>query len=124
VVRRISDHPFPAAEVEYLEDASGSAEESQRLGAEVRDAFQRYATTLQHLASQQPGVEDLPEDPELLSYLAAAALQVEVSHKQRLLEADSAEMRLRLCMELLRREGALLDRMLARSNPRIAISPN
>jgi Lon protease-like protein len=125
VLRRITDHPYPAAEVEYLEDTPGNPETLHRLGAEVRDAFGRYAATLQQMASQQPSVDELPDDPELLGYLAAAALQVEVPHKQRLLEAESAEERLRMCMALLRREEALLERMLARSSPRIAgISPN
>lgn len=125
IVRRISTHPFPAGEVEYLEDGSGVPEEASRLAVEVHDSFQRYAATLQQLASQQPSVDALPDDPELLAYLVAAALQVELPHKQRMLEADSATDRLRMCMELLRREEALLERMLAHSSTRIAnVSPN
>jgi Lon protease-like protein len=127
VVRRVDSHPFPAGEVEYLEDAQGDAAETQRLAGEVRESFQRYATTMQQLASQQPTVaeQELPDDPELVGYLAAAALQVEIAHKQRMLEADSAEERLRMCTSLLRREEALLERMLARSSTQIArISPN
>jgi Lon protease-like protein len=125
VVRRLTAHPFPAGEVEYLEDEAGDAAGLQRLAAEVGDAFQRYAAALQQLASQQPSVEDLPDDPELLGYLVAAALQVETAHKQRLLEAGSAVQRLQMCRELLRREEALLDRMLAHSGARIAnVSPN
>jgi uncharacterized protein len=125
VVRRIDTHPFPAGEVEYLEDDPGDPEEATGLTAEVRQAFQRYAATLQQMASQEPSVDELPDDPELLGYLCAAALQVEVPHKQRLLEADSAAERLRMCMALLRREEALLDRMLARSSTQIArVSPN
>jgi Lon protease-like protein len=126
VVRRISDRPYPAGEVEYLSDTPGDAEHTARLSAEVLPAFRRYAASLQQLTARDlPDVDDLPEDPELLGYLVAAALQVETPHKQRMLEADSAEDRLRLCAALLRREEALLERMLARSNPRIAgISPN
>jgi uncharacterized protein len=125
VVRRIDTHPFPAGEVEYLEDSPGDDAETQRLAAEVRESFQRYAATMQQLASQDPSVEELPDDPELLGYLAAAALQVEIPHKQRMLEADSAAERLRICLALLRREETLLDRMLARSSARIAnVSPN
>ena len=125
VVRRVDTYPFPAGEVVYLQDDAGSAEDARRLTVEVRDAFQRYAATLQQLASQQPSVEELPDDPELLGYLCAAALQVEVPHTQRLLEATTAGERLRLCMSLLRREGALLERMLAHSSARISgMSPN
>jgi Lon protease-like protein len=125
VIRRTDTHPFPAGEVEYLEDNPGDDAETQRLAAEVRESFQRYAATMQQLASQDPSVEELPDDPELLGYLAAAALQVEIPHKQRMLEADSAAERLRICLALLRREETLLDRMLARSSARIAnVSPN
>jgi len=126
VVRRVTEHAYPAGEVEYLSDTPGDAEQTRRLAAEVLPAFQRYAASLRELAARDlAAVEDLPDDPELLGYLVAAALQVEIGHKQRLLEADSAEERLRLCAELLRREEALLERMLPRSNPRIAgISPN
>ena len=126
VVRRITGRPYPAGEVEYLSDSAGDPAALQRLAAEVRPAFERYVTSLQQLAARElPDLEDPPQDAELLGYLVAAALQVETAHKQRLLEADSATERLRICAELLRREEALLERMLARSNPRIAgISPN
>jgi Lon protease-like protein len=125
IVRRSTAHPFPAGEVEYLEDDPGDQAQLDRHAAEVRESFQRYAATLQQLASQQPTVEELPDDPELLGYLAAAALQVETAHKQRLLEAPTAAERLRLCLELLRREEALLERMLAHSSTRIAtVNPN
>jgi len=125
VVRRITDRPYPAGEVEYLEDSAGDPADLQRLAAEVTPAFRRYAATLQQLSDTGLALEELPEDPELLSYLVAASLQVEVPRKQRLLEADSAARRLHMCLELLRREEALLDRMLAHSAPRLpGVSPN
>jgi uncharacterized protein len=126
VLRRIDDHPYPAGEVEYLSDTTGDPATVQRLAADVAPAFRRYAATLQQLAaSEAAALGELPDDPELLAYMVAAALQVEVSRKQRMLEADSTEERLQLCLSLLRREEALLDRMLAHSAPRIpGVSPN
>jgi uncharacterized protein len=126
VVHRIIDRPYPAGEVEYLSDSPGDPERTAHLAGEVLPAFRRYVASLQQLAARDlPDIDDLPDDPELLGYLCAAALQVETPHRQRMLEADSAEERLVICGELLRREEALLERMLARSNPRIAgISPN
>ncbi len=126
VVRRISDRQYPAGEVEYLSDAAGDEAAMQRLAAEVLPAFRRYVASLQQLSARDlPALDELPDDPELLGYLVAAALQIETAHKQRLLEADSTQRRLAMCAELLRREEALLERRLARSNPRIAgISPN
>jgi uncharacterized protein len=126
VVRRITDRPYPAGAVEYLSDSPGDPERMRRLADEVLPSLRRYADSLRRLAAEQaPAVEELPDDPELLGYLVGASLQVETAHKQRLLEADSTEDRLRMCAALLRREEALLDRALARSNPHIAgISPN
>ena len=126
IVRRITDRAYPAGEVEYLSDDVGDGHAAAHLAAEVLTAFKRYAASLQQLAARSlPAIEDLPEDPVLLGYLVSAGLQIESPYKQRLLEAESAEQRLRQCAALLRREEALLERMLANSNPRITgVSPN
>ena len=78
-------------------------------------SFRGYATQLRGIAQEDPVDIGLPSDPELLSYLVAAALQVETAQRQRLLEIDGTAERLAACLRLLRREAALLDRMLVRS---------
>jgi Lon protease-like protein len=55
----------------------------------------------------------IPDDPATLSFLLAGIIQVEVERKQALLEAASAEERLRALDELLSREIILLGRRLA-----------
>ena len=55
----------------------------------------------------------IPEDPTALSFLLTGIVQVEVDRKQALLEAPSAEERLRDIDALLDRELRLLDRRLA-----------
>lgn len=125
VVRRVQ-RAYPAGEVEYLEDAPGDPRRMTRLGMIARPAFIRYGATLQELAGRAAtSLDEVPDDPELLGYLIAATLQVEVVQRQRLLEAESTEDRLERCLLLLRREQALLERRLPRSGPHIAgISPN
>jgi Lon protease-like protein len=119
------ERAYLVGEVEYLEDRSGDPVRLSRLRSRVAEAFQRYADELRRLADEAPATLDLPDDPELLSYLVAATMQVEVARKQELLEIDAAEDRLRACLTLLQREAALLDRMLARRDVRAAvISPN
>ena len=61
----------------------------------------------------------LPDDPELLSYLIAASLNVEVNRRQELLEEDSVSGRLRKCLQVLRRESVFLAQMLARRDHNI-----
>ncbi|MDB5064534.1 MAG: hypothetical protein JWM18_968 [Chloroflexi bacterium] len=117
--------PYLVGEVEYLQDADGGERVSTELTRQVVTAFRAYADTLRQLAGQDPAGIELPDDPELLSYLVAATLQVEVSRRQELLEMDAARERLRGCLALLRREAVLLDQMLARRDaPTGAFSPN
>jgi Lon protease-like protein len=117
--------PYLIGEVEYLQDADCGEQVSAGLARQVVTAFRGYAETLRKLAGQDPTGIDLPDDPELLSYLVAATLQVEITRKQELLEMDGAGERLRGCLTLLRREAVLLDQMLARRDaPTGAFSPN
>jgi NAD(P)-dependent dehydrogenase (short-subunit alcohol dehydrogenase family) len=64
------------------------------------------------------------QDPELLSYLIAASLNVEVNRRQELLEEDSVSGRLRKCLQMLRREAVFLDQMLARRDHIVPVSLN
>lgn len=125
-IRSISARkPYLTAEVEYLEDTVADEDISVPLGRRVSRAFRRYADQLRELADETPAELELPEDPELLSYLVAATLQVETRHKQRLLEVDSAADRLSGCLVLLRRELTLLDQRLARpAGPIAPVSKN
>jgi Lon protease-like protein len=117
--------PYLVGEVEYLQDSDEGERTSADLARQVGAAFRTYADTLRQLAGQDPTNIELPDDHELLSYLVAATLQVELARKQELLEMDAAAERLRGCLALLRREAVLLDQMLARRDaPTGAFSPN
>ncbi|HEX3606731.1 MAG TPA: LON peptidase substrate-binding domain-containing protein [Candidatus Dormibacteraeota bacterium] len=116
---------YLVGEVEYLQDTDGGEQVSAELARRVGTAFRTYADTLRQLAGQDGTTIELPDDPELLSYLVSATLQVEVARKQELLEMDAVAERLRGCLALLRREAVLLDQMLARRDaPSGAFSPN
>ena len=91
------------------------ADDTERLAVAVTSAFRGYAGQLRGIGQEDPFEFGLPSDPELLSYLVAAAMQVETAQRQRLLEIDGTAERLTACLRLLRREAALLDRMLVRS---------
>jgi ATP-dependent Lon protease len=70
-------------------------------------------------AEDEAAAIEPPDDPELLSYLIAASLNVEVNRRQELLEEDSVSGRLRKCLQVLRRESVFLDQMLARRDHHI-----
>ncbi len=83
----------------------------------LRERLVRYLALLaQHAGDEESGMEmdvdltnlQLPEDPMMLIYMAAALLQVPAVEKQPLLEADTAALLLRKTQSLYRRELALL----------------
>jgi Lon protease-like protein len=109
------ERPYLMATVHYLEDLPASAADTERLAVAVTTAFHGYATQLRGVGQEVPLDFALPSDPELLSYLVAAGMQVETTQRQRLLEIDGTAERLAAVLRLLRREAALLDRMLVRT---------
>jgi Lon protease-like protein len=109
------DRPYLVGTVHYLQDSPAPAGDTERLAAAVTAAFRGYATQLRGIGQEDPLELAVPSDPELLSYLVAAAMQVETAQRQRLLEIDGTAERLAACLRLLRREAALLDRMLVRA---------
>jgi uncharacterized protein len=102
--------------ITYLQDTRGDEPAIPQLALRAATAFRAYAAALRDLADETPAAAEtqLPDDPELLSYLVAASLNVEVNRRQELLEEDSVSGRLRRCLQVLRRESLFLDQMLAR----------
>jgi Lon protease-like protein len=103
--------------IHYLEDTRGDESAIPLLAQRAAAAFRAYSAALSNLAdetSDEAKDIELPDDPELLSYLIAASLNIEVNRRQELLEEDSASGRLRRCLQVLRRESVFLDQMLAR----------
>lgn len=118
-----ANHPYLTAFVESmpLQEARNPkiAEESQKLR-------KRLVTYLTLLASNSAPTEigemqldfdisnvQLPDDPLLLIYLAAALLQVPAHEKQPMLEAQSATHLIDMVQRLYRRELAVMPNILA-----------
>lgn len=112
--------PYLRAEVELLDEAPGEAADAAAAG--VRALFDVYRRAV----GAQPA-EDLPTEPDVLSYLVAATMVLDLPDRQILLEQPDTTLRLRQELRLLRRETALLG--LLPSLPgveltRVAASPN
>jgi Lon protease-like protein len=114
VLRLVEGAPYLQADVELLADAdaaddadpdrsSGPAVEG--LSRAVDAAFDTYRRTL-----GGPPIEPA-EDARALSYVVAAAMVLDLTDKQRLLEAAGSATRLALELSLLRRESAFLDQL-------------
>ena len=108
--------------IRYLEDTRGDEAAIPDLARRAAAAFTEYTAGLRNLADETESDTEqasLPDDPELLSYLIAASLNVEVNRRQELLEEDSVSGRLRKCLQVLRRESVFLTQMLARRDHNI-----
>jgi len=97
-------------DVELLPDVVSA--QAQPLADRVRRLFTSYRQALiqaQGAADDDDeGVPALPGDPTELSYLVAAAMILDLSEKQQLLDAATIDDRLRMELTLLKREASMV----------------
>ncbi len=116
-----TDRPYPVGEIEYLAEAPAGDPGLEPLRIEVARSFRRYTRALRGLVDRPEPAVDLPRDPEVLSYLVAATLAVDLARKQELLETEAVTDRLRAELRLLRWEQVFLDRQLVHRASRVAV---
>ena len=91
-----TDRPYRIARVAaFDDDPPEDAASVDTLAAEVRRGFGRLVAALALLADRAPDTGDLPQDPGLLSFHVAAALDLDLDAKQTLLESRQVAARLR-----------------------------
>jgi Lon protease-like protein len=94
--------PYQTGVVELLPEQDGPGDLARLTDQAIR-LFTRYREAL--------GVElsELPDDPQVVSYLIAAAVVLDLPERQALLETATTAARLRGELELLRRERAMVS---------------
>lgn len=97
------DRPYLRARVELLGDVPLNGDVA--LASAVRELLRPY---LANLGAPEELLSCLPEEPDRLAYLAAAAVQVDLREHQRLLELDRTDRRLAATLDMLRRETTLI----------------
>src|SRR4051794_35421514 len=100
LVRRIEDLPYPAGDVEMRDPG---AEGDGALAAAARE---RYADLVERVTDERPDGDGLAE---LDAYAMAATIEFENDAKQKLLEIESEDERLRSVAELFRVTVKRLD---------------
>ncbi|MFD9127733.1 LON peptidase substrate-binding domain-containing protein [Kitasatospora sp. NPDC059571] len=99
--------PYLVGETEELAEESGTG--AGALAAVVERAFRTYRRRLAGAREATlAGDQELPHDPQVLSYLVAAAAMLPAPVKQELLAIPDTAQRLTAELELLHRETALL----------------
>lgn len=97
-----SDEPYLVARVEFFEDDEGDAAVLKKRAGEVAEMFTRIARAMRSINDERGDLPELPlEDPERLSFLVAAVVEMEADAKQQLLEMRSTAERLRRVYTLL-----------------------
>jgi uncharacterized protein len=96
--------PYLKGEVELLKEHS-AADSAEIQARQLRKLLLCY---LAGLGAPSELLKRIPNNPNKLAYLAAAAVQVEVPEQQRLLELDSTAHRLEASLRMVRRETSLM----------------
>jgi hypothetical protein len=84
--------------------------------AHLRPRVERYLELLIRLSDVQKDTEPLPDDSELIAYLAAILLQIPFTEKQELLETETSTDLFNRLDSIFDRELALLRAMLSESS--------
>lgn len=104
-VRELLDGtPYLRARVEELVDGT-LCESDRHLAGQLRELLMPY---LRGLGAPDEMLACLPQAPDRLAYLAAAAVQCGLREHQELLELDDTGQRLRATLDMLRRETGLM----------------
>jgi Lon protease-like protein len=83
-------------------------------GERLRPWVRRFIKALLEAGGTQFDLNQLPDDPILLAYMAASILQIPPSQKQSLLNLRQAEQFIASLQAIYRRESALLDALLVK----------
>ena len=110
------DQPYLVAEVETLTLANTETISVNASTRSLRPWVQRYLQTLAEASETKFDVQQLPDDPLQLAYLASFLLNVPIEQKQDLLNIEKADDLITSLRTIYRREVTLLDAMLVPSN--------
>ncbi len=113
IVRTSNDRPYLRGQIRIIPEAGDDLDATARLTETTAIAFRQYSNLLRELVGQQTDDAEPPMEPEQLSYLIAAALNLQVPEKQALLAEPRTDARLLLELRMLRKEIVLLKQMVA-----------
>jgi Lon protease-like protein len=113
ITQTSQERPYLRGQIRIIPEAGDDLDATARLTETTAIAFQEYSNLLRELVGQKPDEAEPPMEPELLSYLIAAALNLQVPEKQSLLAERRTDSRLHLELRILRKENVLLKQMVA-----------
>jgi Lon protease-like protein len=123
LLRLDETRPYFQGEVELLaDDVIDPAEAVSGVHA-VQAAFRSYLDALTEWGGATVRIEELPDEPTLLSFIIAAAMVIDLPDRQSLLDESSTLRRLSLQRALLSKETAMLRSTTSRPAPDLRHTP-
>lgn len=96
--------PYLVARVDYFEDEDEDEGQLTEISRDVAGMFMRVARAVRILNDERGNLPDISDtEPQKLSFLVAAAMEIELETKQELLELRSTYERLRRLHDMLKR---------------------
>ena len=96
--------PYLVARVSFFEDQEESDELLTQSSRSVAETFARIARAVRIINDERASLPDISDtEPQRLSFLVAAAMEIDVELKQELLELESTSERLRRLSDMLGR---------------------
>jgi uncharacterized protein len=115
--------PYLQGEVELLAEEVPDPEASGPAVLAVQAAFRTYLDALSEWGGATVQLEELPDEPVLLSYVVAAAMVIDLPERQAMLAEPDTVRRLGLQRALLARETGVLRTTTSRPAPDLRHTP-
>jgi len=115
--------PYLQGEVELLDDDVTDDVAAAPLVRTVQAAFRGYLDDLTEWGGATVRIEELPDEPALLSFIVAAAVIIDLTERQGLLAEPDTLRRLNMQRALLARETAMLRTTTSRPAPDLRNTP-
>lgn len=115
--------PYLRGEVEMLADEETDPASAGPAVRAVQAAFREYLDALTEWGGAVVRLEDLPDEPVLLSFVVAAAVVIDLPERQAMLAESGTVRRLAMQRALLSRETAVLRTTTSRPAPDLRNTP-
>jgi uncharacterized protein len=115
--------PYLQGDIEPLTDDAGDLAAAAPLVRAVQVAFRAYLAALTEEGGAVVKIDDLPDEPTLLSFMVAAAMVIDLPERQGLLAEPDTMRRLGAERSLLARETAMLKATTSRPAPDLRHTP-
>ena len=115
--------PYLRGEVELLAEEPADPAAAGPAARFVQVAFREYLDALTEWGGATVRIEELPDEPELLSFIVAAAVVIDLPERQAMLAEPVTLRRLAMQRALLSRETAMLRTTTSRPAPDLRNTP-